>query len=401
MSDNTHYNEYAINLDTVSINIDLTLPKYDTLGLDLRGKKEYKWAVIARNYQNDIYENDPEFKAVDEAYSFTPDLELPYLEMLYLHDDIFEEFFDLYMPANEEFFDLVNPTKPLKLWVYYDSLYNVQPEIIFPSKLEIESLNNIYYIAHNFKYSGNIKFIYQMRDQAQNINEGSYNVGYGIIDPAFESSNSFFNNAISIEVPSGSTGNKVSYLVTDEGNNYIGDLLLLSNRYKFQTDNILLNKLGILSFDLDLLIDDTMNMNNLGIYKLEHDEWILCETYAQNNFLNTKIDNFGEYAVFFDFNNETLLIPNDYFISQNYPNPFNPSTLIDYALVSDARIEIAIYNIYGNKIKTLFSGAQESGFHTIYWDGTNNNGLQVSSGIYLVNLNVNNKVLSKKMVKIK
>ena len=403
MSQSSYNADYEVDeyFEIVSIDIDLSLSKYDTLGLDLRGKTEYKWAVIANNYQNDSYGNDPEFKAVDEVYSFIPDLELPSLEILYLHDDIFEEFFDLYMPANEEFFDLVNPTRPLKLWVYYDSLYNAQPEILFPSKLETENLNNIYYIAHDFKYSGNVKFIYQMRDQAQNINEGSHNVGYGVIDPLFQSSNSFFNNVLSIEVPYGSIENKVSYLVTDEGNSYIGDLLLLSNRYKFRTDNILLNKLGILSFDLDLLIDGTMNMNNLGIYKLEDDEWVLCETYTQNNFLKTKIDSFSEYAVFFDFNNQTLLIPNDYFISQNYPNPFNPSTSIDYALVSDTRIEIAIYNIYGNKIKTLFNGYQESGFHTIYWDGKNENGLQLSSGIYLINLNVNNKVLSKKMVKIK
>jgi hypothetical protein len=321
--------------------------------------------------------------------------------MLYLHDDIFEEFFDLYMPANEEFFDLVNPTRPLKLWVYYDSLYNVQPEILFPAKLETENLNNIYYIAHNFKYSGDINFIYQMRDKVENINGGSHNVGYGLVDPLFESNTSFFNNSISIKVPSGSTEYIVSYLVTDEGSSYNGELILLSNRYKFQSDNIILNNFGILSFNLDLLIDDTMNMNNLGIYKLENEQWTLCETYAQDNFLKTKIDRFGQYAVFFDINNETLIIPDDYLIFQNYPNPFNPSTTIDYALVSDARIEIDIYNIYGSKIKTLFSGNQKSGFHTIHWDGISNDGLQVSSGVYLINLHVNNKTLSKKMVKIK
>ncbi len=68
---------------------------------------------------------------------------------------------------------------------------------------------------------------------------------------------------------------------------------------------------------------------------------------------------------------------------ENYPNPFNPSTTINYFLPNEAEIRLAIYDIMGREIKTLTTETQTSGNHKIVWDGTNNNGVKVTSGIYL------------------
>ena len=86
---------------------------------------------------------------------------------------------------------------------------------------------------------------------------------------------------------------------------------------------------------------------------------------------------------------------------QNYPNPFNPQTTIEYYLPSSNFIKLNIYNIEGKKVNTLYNGYSESGYHTIYWNGNNDKGSTLSSGIYILSLEYNNIVLNRKMVKIK
>jgi len=75
----------------------------------------------------------------------------------------------------------------------------------------------------------------------------------------------------------------------------------------------------------------------------------------------------------------------------NHPNPFNPTTTISFSIPEESKIELSIYNIKGQKIKSLLSDQIEAGEHTIVWNGTDDNNKPVSSGVYLYNLNVNNK----------
>jgi tetratricopeptide (TPR) repeat protein len=71
------------------------------------------------------------------------------------------------------------------------------------------------------------------------------------------------------------------------------------------------------------------------------------------------------------------------FSVESYPNPFNPSTTISYTLPSEADVKIAIYDIMGRIVKTLASESKPIGSYQVTWDGTNSNGIKVSSGIYL------------------
>jgi len=73
----------------------------------------------------------------------------------------------------------------------------------------------------------------------------------------------------------------------------------------------------------------------------------------------------------------------------NYPNPFNPSTTISFSLPKEENIELTIYNIKGQKVKTLYSGIAEEGKHTMVWEGKDSNGKEVSSGIYFYKLKTN------------
>jgi hypothetical protein len=76
-------------------------------------------------------------------------------------------------------------------------------------------------------------------------------------------------------------------------------------------------------------------------------------------------------------------IPEQFSLYQNYPNPFNPTTTIRFDLPNQARVVLKIYNILGHEVRTLVSGVVSAGSHSYNWEGKNQSGKDVSSGIYL------------------
>jgi hypothetical protein len=90
---------------------------------------------------------------------------------------------------------------------------------------------------------------------------------------------------------------------------------------------------------------------------------------------------------------------NGYQLQQNYPNPFNPRTIINYRLAFDNFVELAIYNLSGQQIRTLVSIYQPAGSHQVEWDGRDESGQPVASGIYFYQLKAGNDfAATKKMV---
>jgi hypothetical protein len=90
--------------------------------------------------------------------------------------------------------------------------------------------------------------------------------------------------------------------------------------------------------------------------------------------------------------------PKDYKLYQNYPNPFNPTTQIEFQLPQQAKMTIKIYNIMGQEVKTLVDEVKEAGYHTIVWNGLDNSGTPVSSGIYYYRMLTGSYSEVKKMV---
>ena len=73
-------------------------------------------------------------------------------------------------------------------------------------------------------------------------------------------------------------------------------------------------------------------------------------------------------------------------MGQNYPNPFNPTTQFVVGLPEVSRLEVAVYNVLGQKVTTLVDELREAGYHTITWNGTGREGLAASSGVYFVKM---------------
>ena len=82
---------------------------------------------------------------------------------------------------------------------------------------------------------------------------------------------------------------------------------------------------------------------------------------------------------------------------QNHPNPFNPSTEISYSIPEEARVTLTIYNILGQEVRRLVDGIQGPGSYTVGWDGKDESGNHVSSGIYLYRLTSGNHSQTRKM----
>jgi len=96
-----------------------------------------------------------------------------------------------------------------------------------------------------------------------------------------------------------------------------------------------------------------------------------------------------------------ITAPEKFELSQNYPNPFNPETKIRYQLPSASSVEIRIFDVLGRDVKTLVSQDVEAGYHIANWDARNNDGVQVSSGVYYYYIRAGEYKITKKMLLMK
>ncbi len=91
-------------------------------------------------------------------------------------------------------------------------------------------------------------------------------------------------------------------------------------------------------------------------------------------------------------------LPADFGLEQNYPNPFNPETMIPYQLASRSKVRLVIYNALGQEVRTLLATTQEAGAYTARWDGKDNLGRQLPTGVYLYRLHAGEMTFTKKMI---
>jgi hypothetical protein len=89
------------------------------------------------------------------------------------------------------------------------------------------------------------------------------------------------------------------------------------------------------------------------------------------------------------------------FLARNYPNPCNPATTIEYSISRDSHVNLSVYNVRGQLVRTLLDGFQRSNRYSIAWDGTDNQGRSVASGVYFCRINTEDFRQSRKMVLVR
>ncbi len=116
------------------------------------------------------------------------------------------------------------------------------------------------------------------------------------------------------------------------------------------------------------------------------------------------VETFGTFTGIEDQGDDWRL-PSGYSLYQNYPNPFNANTAISYHLSAvggrRSAVSLKIYNILGQEVRTLVNKEQAPGYHSVSWNGRNDRGEEVTSGVYLYRLKAGNYTKAMKMVLLK
>jgi len=142
---------------------------------------------------------------------------------------------------------------------------------------------------------------------------------------------------------------------------------------------------------LEVELEDTTNkLGGIASITLTNDGADVAEVILINKSIQT-----------LNVESDAAEIPKEYSLVGNYPNPFNPATTIVYRLPVRAGVTLEIFDILGRTIKMLYNGTQNPGEYSQSWDGTDNSGVKVSSGIYFYKMHSNSYTCVKKMILLK
>jgi len=165
--------------------------------------------------------------------------------------------------------------------------------------------------------------------------------------------------------------------------------------FRFHYDEAELHRRGLSEASIQMrYLDSNLNWQTAPISGLDTDANIISLStttvqtfYALQASATTSVDT-----------NNNASVPERFTLLQNYPNPFNPQTTVRYTLPKDQFVRLTIYNILGGEVKVLFSGKQVRGEHSVTWNGTNESGRSVASGIYLIQMESSDAFTVRKMM---
>jgi hypothetical protein len=89
--------------------------------------------------------------------------------------------------------------------------------------------------------------------------------------------------------------------------------------------------------------------------------------------------------------------PTNFALAQNFPNPFNAATTIRFSLADRAQIELCLYNLRGQRIATLATGERPAGLYSFAWDGRDDSGHALASGVYLYRMRAGHRTETRKL----
>jgi hypothetical protein len=206
---------------------------------------------------------------------------------------------------------------------------------------------------------------------------------------------------------------------------WLGNISMYSIWQRLPQTNLARNVTNTAELDTDTykVLRDELWLNVATIPALQHETYsALLETFADSSesginmthllitahttdpliYYESQID--SGYSV----NNEAVstsenydAIPKQFYLNQNFPNPFNPTTTIQYGIPENASVSLTIYDIRGNEIIRIDNGLRQAGWYHHTWNGLNDKGLPVSTGIYLARLQAGSYSKTIKMLYLK
>ncbi len=219
---------------------------------------------------------------------------------------------------------------------------------------------------------------------------------------------------------------RISALAIDQqGNIWIGTWNGLAmfdgeNWIVYNMDNSGIPNRSVLSIAIDSEGTKWIGTFENGLVKFDGENWTVYNSHnselTNNTIRSLAIDKhgnkwigtyYGGLAVYREGGpiitgiNENTPPKIDLSLEQNYPNPFNPTTTIEFTLPSAGFTNLLIYNVMGQKVRELVSDTMKAGVHAVIWDGRDDSGNPVSSGIYLINLKSGEHTSTGRMLMMK
>ena len=253
--------------------------------------------------------------------------------------------------------------------------------------------------------SAAIDFDLQMRDNAMNSGGRKDEVTYFHVTPDSASLLSSPSGNTVLSLPKSGMDNPTDILITEVENSIsternFNELYQLSPTVKFLPTGLSLNKPASLRFDISNYLSSEVFDWQFVIMKINEEEPQQLSTYFKDDMITTNITELGNFAVFVNSNIDRPL-PTKFELKANYPNPFNPTTVIPLEIPAESYVKASIYNILGQEVLVLLEGIQKPGYSQLIWNGTNQFGQQMSSGIYFIRVHYGKNIYHQKMMLLK
>ena len=162
---------------------------------------------------------------------------------------------------------------------------------------------------------------------------------------------------------------------------------------------------GLRVFDgsnYDSLLISEENQFRLNIEEFPRNVWLNWEVWVTDN--QDTVWSSSSFTLMVDGVvgiRDRKMIPEEFVLQQNYPNPFNPSTTLRYGLPDDVTVSLVIYDIRGNLVKTFAPQSQVSGWYECTWNGIDDSGQPVSTGLYITKIQAGSFTRTIKMLYLK
>ncbi|MAX09864.1 MAG: hypothetical protein CMG13_03250, partial [Candidatus Marinimicrobia bacterium] len=389
--------------------------------LDWFGTTEYKWRVVAYNKWWDYNGVEEQVFAESDDMRFFIDLERPSASFTIFQNPFYPEIYELYMTLNEE----IKISKSSLLVNNQDKNLTAAPNQDFDDlgytcggeisdtpcdpDLEGSCLDNIactpssstfFYYVGDFENSGLYKFEIESLDLLENAGLSEYEVAYQYVEPGNFASMSSPSHKLSLVIPQYSLLESAGIIISENKINYQdSDKILISDEIVIASNNLSLQSPLNISFSNSEFAD--FDIQNLRIgRKNSAQQWIFVDSDISGEFISSDIMDLGSYGLFYVEDYQDV-VPDSFDLMSCYPNPFNPNINIDFNVPYQTNVNLSIYDVNGNKIKTLIDDELGQGKFSFTWDGFNNYGYLVSSGIYLIVLKVDNSTTINKVTMLK
>lgn len=178
----------------------------------------------------------------------------------------------------------------------------------------------------------------------------------------------------------------------------------VSDLYAYGPENIKLESAVTVTFDYSTI--HNMDESHLVIYQKTSDGYIPVKSVLNRSSktVTASVNKLGRFQLFYNASlnsDEDKVIPKQFSLYQNYPNPFNPVTTIKFDLPADGKVNIAVYNILGQQVRTLVDRDFAAGTYSVTWDGKNDRGRIAASGIYIYQIKTDKFTQARKMLFLK